>query len=96
MSTLATQPFIDMSTAYLPADERAALWGPMQTVRTIPHEYGAMVHVPIDDTDETAAQVATDGLPVLAGLLIKAAAAGAWWINFDRDGDVSHPLPTFD
>jgi hypothetical protein len=90
-------PYLDLSTAVLPADELADIEA--APPRVTPHEYGAWVHVmddddwPQDDPDATE----PPAFAHLRAVLRAAHELGAQWINLDCDGvDVIKSLPTFD
>lgn len=88
--------YLDLSTCVITeAESRIVSDAP---VRTIEHEYGWWIHVPMDE--EELAEGA-DGwwsdLPNLRAVLRAAQERGASWVNLDQDGyDTIPGLPTFD
>jgi len=94
-------PYLDLSTAVLPADELADLEA--APPRVIPHPDGAWIHVrddgdwPQDEPGSTTPDGFVHGFAHLRAVLRAAHQLGAQWINLDCDGlDVLESLPTFD
>jgi len=90
-------PYLDLSTALLPAHELRDIEQAPPTV--IPHEYGAWIHVMDDDDWPQEEPTSTTPPPFahLRAVLEAASALGAQWINLDSDGlDVLESLPTFE
>ncbi len=94
----AIRKYIDVSTGHILQKDAESLQDP----KTFPgvaydYEYGAWVHVPIDDTEDQLSHYVDFGSsPEFINILREAAKQGIGWVRFDSDGEVHENFPTFE